>query len=150
MKTWKDVLVKFIDDPAYVFGKAFSSAPSFGHEGDYDDVYEYQSFFGWGAVIVMLFILMTAWVVTQILRIGKRKGSGANFEVASQFTAAGVAFCVFPVFGYVPAIVFLFIAEYFLCLRTKPNTSIPTELNTRTGKPPLATEVPTMVDASTP
>lgn len=144
MKTWKDVLVKFIDDPVHVFNQAFTSGPSFGHEGDDDDVYEYQSFFGWGAIIVVIFILMTAWIVTQILRIGKR-GGGANFEVASQFTAAGVAFCVFPVFGYIPALVFFVIAEYFLCLRTQQNTP-PRKLNSGL---PIASEATLMTDSNT-
>ena len=55
---------------------------------------------------------MTAWVVSQIVRLGGCDG-GEKIKMASRFTAAGVAFCVFPVFGYIPALFLFIVAEVY-------------------------------------
>ena len=112
MKTWKDVFSEFLDSPKDVLHRAVN-AKSFGHEEE-EEPDAYQSFFGWGVVVLVLFILMTAWVVSQIVRLGGCDGGGhEKIKMASRFTAAGVAFCVFPVFGYIPALFLFIVAEVY-------------------------------------
>jgi len=114
MKTIREVFSEFINDPYDVLSKAVKGNNlSFGDE-DYTD--PYQLFLGWGIVTLVIFVLLIAWVLTQILRLGE-PAQGANpqfYKIASRFVAAGVAFSVCPVLGYIPAIVFFFCAEIYL------------------------------------
>lgn len=111
MKTWKNIFSEFLDSPTDVLHRAVN-AKSFGHEEE-EEPDAYQSFFGWGVVVLVLFILMTAWVVSQIVRLGGCGGGDEKLKMASRFTAAGVAFCVFPVFGYIPALFLFIVAEVY-------------------------------------
>lgn len=114
MKTLREVVSEFINDPYDVLSKAVNGNNlSFGDE-EYTD--PYQLFLGWGIVTLVIFVLLIAWVLTQILRLGDpAQGTNPQFyKIASRFVAAGVAFSVCPVLGYIPAIVFFFCAEIYL------------------------------------
>lgn len=114
MKTLREVVSEFINDPYDVLSKAVNGNNlSFGDE-QYTD--PYQLFLGWGIVTLVIFVLLIAWVLTQILRLGDpAQGTNPQFyKIASRFVAAGVAFSVCPVLGYIPAIVFFFCAEIYL------------------------------------
>lgn len=114
MKTLQEVVSEFINNPYDVLSKAVKGNNlSFGDQ-EYTD--PYQLFLGWGIVTLVIFVLLIAWVLTQILRLGDPvQGTNPHFyKIASRFVAAGVAFSVCPVLGYIPAIVFFFCAEIYL------------------------------------